>query len=90
MRPECWRTDNNNNNSETDSFGPEAAAAARGQPADKEEPSTVAAQEAQRQNRMQGDIKNTSLELSRTKTKEKHLAMEIADLKHQKKSLEEE
>lgn len=47
-------------------------------------------QEVQRRNLMQGDIKNTSLELNRAKTKEKQLAKEIADLKHEKKSLEEE
>lgn len=47
-------------------------------------------QEVQRRNLMQGDIKNTSMDLNKAKSKEKQLAKEMADLRQDKKNVEEE
>lgn len=47
-------------------------------------------QEVQRRNLMQGDIKNTSMDLNKAKSKEKQLAKEMGDLRQEKKNVEEE
>ena len=47
-------------------------------------------QEVQRRNLMQGDIKSTSMDLNKAKSKEKQLAKEISDMKQEKRNMEEE